>query len=70
MKDFRIAMAQINMSQSNTVEQNIERMHTWIRRAADNGADMIMFGELTVSGYLLNSSVLLIMPCMSWYLIT
>ena len=56
MKDFRIAMAQINMPQINTVDQNIEKMHTWIRKAADNGADMIMFGELSVSGYLLNSS--------------
>lgn len=56
MKDFRIAMAQINHPQINTVDQNIEKMRDWTRKAADQGADMIMFGELCVSGYLLDSS--------------
>jgi predicted amidohydrolase len=56
MRDFRIAMMQLNFPQRNSVDENIEKMEKWVHIAADKGADLVMFGELSVSGYLLNTS--------------
>jgi len=56
MKDFRIAMMQLTFPQRNSVDENIEKMGKWVHIAADKGADLVMFGELSVSGYLLNTS--------------
>jgi len=40
----------------NSVDENIDKMEQWVRRAAEAGAHLAMFGELWVSGYLLDSS--------------
>ncbi|MDD3931821.1 MAG: hypothetical protein GXY22_00275 [Clostridiaceae bacterium] len=58
MKDFKLAMIQISHLQENSTMQNIDKMENWIQRAAGEGAHLVMFGELGVSGYLLDSSAL------------
>lgn len=56
MKDFRIAMMQLTCPQSESVDQRLATMDAWARRAADEGADLVWFGELAVPSYLLDSS--------------
>ena len=56
MKDFRLAMVQACFPQKNSPDENIDIMERWIRRSSDEKADLVMFGELSVSGYLLDSS--------------
>ena len=56
LRDFRLAMAQINLPQKNSVDENIDKMEKWIKQAKDEGADLVMFGELSVSGYLLDTT--------------
>ena len=56
MKDFTIALMQLTFPQKNRVDKNLDKMAMWARKAADAGADLVMFGELSVSGYLLDTS--------------
>lgn len=58
MQDFKLAMIQICLPQANSVEQNLDKMEHWIHCAANAGANLIMFGELAITGYLLDSSKL------------
>ncbi len=58
MRDFRAALMQLTFPQANSVDENVDKMALWVARAADAGADLVMFGELSVSGYLLDSSAL------------
>jgi predicted amidohydrolase len=55
MKDFRVAMMQLNLPQANGIDQRLEKMKHRVRSAADEGADLVWFGELAVSGYILDS---------------
>ena len=56
MKNLRIAMVQANFPHTNSVAENIDIMEGWVQRAVGEEADLVMFGELSVSGYLLDSS--------------
>jgi N-carbamoylputrescine amidase len=56
MRDFRLALMQLTIPQSNSVAQNLAKMEGWVRQAAEAGANLVMFGELATSGYLLNSA--------------
>jgi predicted amidohydrolase len=58
MEDLRVAMMQVNMPQHESVDQRLDRMEVWVRQAADAGANLVWFGELAVSSYLLDSSAL------------
>ena len=55
MEDFRIALLQLNLPQASSVHENLTKITGWVRRAADVGARLVMFGELGVTGYLLDS---------------
>jgi len=50
MKDIRIA-AVISNSPVGQVDQNIDRMLPWVKKAKKEGADLICFPELNVTGY-------------------
>jgi N-carbamoylputrescine amidase len=50
MRDIRIAAVTFN-SAVNQVNQNLDRMISWIEKARTNGADLICFPELNVTGY-------------------
>lgn len=50
MKDIRIAAVIFN-SPVGRVDQNIDRMLPWIKKAKKEGADLICFPELNVTGY-------------------
>jgi predicted amidohydrolase len=50
MQDIRIAAVIFN-SIVNQVQNNLERMASWIRRAKKQGAQLICFPEMTVTGY-------------------
>jgi len=50
MQDIRIAAVIFN-SALNQVQQNLDRMQPWIGKAKKEGADLICFPELNVSGY-------------------
>jgi len=50
MEDIRIAAVTIN-SAVNQVNHNLDRMISWIEKARTNGADLICFPELNVTGY-------------------
>jgi NAD+ synthase (glutamine-hydrolysing) len=47
---MKIALAQINYHIGN-FESNVEKIKTAIRQAKENGADLVVFAELAVSGY-------------------
>ena len=50
MEDIRIAAVTFN-SAVNQVNRNLDRMISWIKKARTNGADLICFPELNVTGY-------------------
>jgi len=50
MKDIRIAAVIFN-SPVGQVQQNLDRMLPWIKKAKKEGADLICFPELNVTGY-------------------
>ncbi len=50
MKDIRIAAVIFN-SVVGQVQQNLDRMLPWIKKAKKEGADLICFPELNVTGY-------------------
>ena len=50
MKDIRIAAIIFN-SPVGQVQQNLERMIPWVERAREDGADLVCFPELNVTGY-------------------
>ncbi len=50
MRDIRIAAVTFN-SAVNQVNHNLDRMIPWIEKARTNGADLICFPELNVTGY-------------------
>lgn len=56
MKDFTVAMVQATFPQANSVDENIRTMDKWVRSAAREGAQFVMFGELCISGYLLDTT--------------
>ena len=56
MRDFKLAMAQLNLPQKNSVNDNINKIEEWVCRAKSEGAELVMFGELSVSGYLLDTT--------------
>ena len=56
MQDFRIATVQATFAQANTVDDSVAIVETWVARAAAEKADLVVFGELCLSGYLLDSS--------------
>jgi len=47
---MRVAVAQIEAINGN-IEKNIENHLKWIKQAIQNNADMIVFPELSLSGY-------------------
>ncbi|MBW2441910.1 MAG: nitrilase [Deltaproteobacteria bacterium] len=53
MKDIRIAAVIFN-AVVGQVQQNLERMIPWVERAKAEGADLICFPELNVTGYSTN----------------
>lgn len=59
MHDTRIALAQLTIPQRNSVADNLAKVEEWVRRASEAGANLVMFGELALSGYLLNTAGLL-----------
>ena len=58
MKDFRVAMMQLTFPQADGIDLRLAKMERWVHTAADHGADLVWFGELAVSGYILDSSSL------------
>ena len=52
MASLRVAMAQI-APRLGALDENIERHHELIRRSRDEGADLVVFPELGLTGYLL-----------------
>jgi NAD+ synthase (glutamine-hydrolysing) len=50
MSAVRIAIAQINVTVGD-LRNNVEKIITWVKRATDDGADIVTFPELAVSGY-------------------
>ena len=50
MKDIRIAAVIFN-STVNQTQQNLDRMAPWVKKAKKEGADLICFPELNVTGY-------------------
>jgi N-carbamoylputrescine amidase len=50
MKDIRIAAVIFN-SALNQTQRNLNRMHPWIGKAKKEGADIVCFPELNVTGY-------------------
>jgi predicted amidohydrolase len=55
-KVFKIALAQIDATLGN-VSANLERHLDWIGRARAEGADLLVFPELSLTGYLLQDMV-------------
>jgi predicted amidohydrolase len=53
---FRVALAQIG-PQLGDVEHNLKTHLAWIERAASAGADLVVFQELSLSGYFLRDLV-------------
>ena len=49
-KGLRLALAQINPTVG-AVEENAALVREGIARAKDEGADLVVFGELCISGY-------------------
>lgn len=49
---FRIALAQIN-THLGMVEQNLDKHLQWIEQARQGGADLVIFPELSLTGYVL-----------------
>jgi predicted amidohydrolase len=58
MKDFRVAMMQLNFPQANGIDHRLAKMERWVRTAVEQGADLVWFGELAVGSYILDSSAL------------
>ena len=56
MQNFTLAMVQANFPQKNNANENIDIMEEWVQTATRAKADLVMFGELSISGYLLDSS--------------
>jgi N-carbamoylputrescine amidase len=56
MKDIRIA-AVIFKSIINRPRKNLDRMVQWVKQAKNQGADLICFPELNISGYSTNSQI-------------
>jgi N-carbamoylputrescine amidase len=56
MKDIRIAAVIFN-SPVGQVHQNIDRMLPWVKEAKKEGADLICFPELNVTGYSTDSVI-------------
>ena len=56
MKDFRLAIVQATFPQANSVAENMDIIEMWVARAAGQKADLVAFGELCISGYLLDTS--------------
>ncbi len=54
--ECRIALAQL-APRLGEVDANLELAGTWLRRAADRGAQLAVFPELALSGYLLSDLV-------------
>lgn len=52
MKDFRVALAQINPALGN-VEKNLAAHLSFINKARKQGADLVVFPELSLTGYFL-----------------
>ena len=50
MKDIRIAAVIFN-SAVGQVEHNLAKMLPWIKKAKKEGADLICFPELNITGY-------------------
>jgi predicted amidohydrolase len=49
---------QLNLPQAEGVDERLDTMDSWVRRAAGAGADVVWFGELAVPSYLLDTSQL------------
>lgn len=49
---FRLALVQIN-THLGMVEQNLEKHLHWIEQARQDGADLVLFPELSLTGYVL-----------------
>lgn len=56
MQNFTLAMVQAHFPQKNNANENIDIMEEWVQTATRAKADLVMFGELSISGYLLDSS--------------
>ena len=56
MKDIRIAAVIFN-SPVGQVQQNLDRMLPWVKKAKKEGADLICFPELNVTGYSTNPAI-------------
>jgi len=54
--ELRIALAQL-APRLGDVEANLELSAEWLRRAADDGAQLVVFPELALTGYLLQDLV-------------
>ena len=52
-KQVRVAAAAVD-SQPGRIEENIARIADWTARAADEGAELILFPELSLTGFLPN----------------
>ena len=53
---LRVALAQLEPVLGD-VRANVERHADWVRRAARQGADLVVFPELSLTGYLLQDLV-------------
>jgi predicted amidohydrolase len=53
VKDFRIALMQLNLPQAEGLDERISRIEAWTRSAANEGANVVWFGELAVTSSLL-----------------
>jgi predicted amidohydrolase len=56
MQDFRAALMQLTFPQRNSVADNLAIVEQWVARGAEAGAAVIFFGELALTGYLLNTA--------------
>jgi NAD+ synthase (glutamine-hydrolysing) len=50
LKTLRIALAQVNTTVGD-LDGNVQRILAYLQRAREAGADMVVFPELTVTGY-------------------
>src|SRR3978361_1062538 len=50
MPQLRVALAQIDL-QVGDLDGNAERVSTWTRQAAEAGAHLVAFPEMTLTGY-------------------
>ena len=53
---MRIALAQISCKRGNKKE-NIQKMIKYVERAKENNADLIIFPELSITGYVLRDLI-------------